>query len=88
LFFFLFLVKVTVKFIRRGTWGEKGEKHFLFPTQEMGARTPFLNTRVFLRAYFIMKGLESGCGGWVGIEGTEMIREENPELLCQQSSDI
>jgi hypothetical protein len=33
------LVKVTVKFIRRGT-GEKRKKRFLLPTQEMGAKTP------------------------------------------------
>jgi hypothetical protein len=34
------LVKATVKFIRRGTVGrKKREKHFLFPTQEMGAKT-------------------------------------------------
>jgi hypothetical protein len=36
----LVLVKVTVKFIRRGTVGRKErEKHFLFLTQEMGAKT-------------------------------------------------
>jgi hypothetical protein len=36
------LVKVTVKFIRRGTvWGrrEEREKHFLFPMEVMGAKT-------------------------------------------------
>jgi hypothetical protein len=35
-----FKVKVTVKFIRRGTGGRKEqEKYFLFPTQEMVAKT-------------------------------------------------
>jgi hypothetical protein len=36
---FFFLVKVTVKFIRRGTRRGGREKHFLFPTQKMGAKT-------------------------------------------------
>jgi hypothetical protein len=35
-----FLVKVTVKFIRRGAGGrQEREKQFLFPIQEMGAKT-------------------------------------------------
>jgi hypothetical protein len=35
------LVKVTVKFIRRGTMGRKEkETHFLFLMQEMGTKTP------------------------------------------------
>jgi hypothetical protein len=39
LFFFL-SVKGTVKFIRRGiVGGKEREKHFLFPMQEMGAKT-------------------------------------------------
>jgi hypothetical protein len=34
------LVKVIVKFSRKGTVGRKErEKHFLFPKQEMGAKT-------------------------------------------------
>jgi hypothetical protein len=44
--------KVTIKFIRRGT-GEKKEKHFLFPTQEMGAKT-----RKRLSAIFLPPGLQ------------------------------
>jgi hypothetical protein len=38
--FVCFLIKVTVKFIKRGIEGEKREKYFLFPMQEMGAKTP------------------------------------------------
>jgi hypothetical protein len=39
-FIFFFLVKVTVKFIRKETVGRKErQKHFLFPLQEMGAKT-------------------------------------------------
>jgi hypothetical protein len=39
--YYFFLVKVTVKFIRRGTgWRKEREKYFLFPMQEMGAKTP------------------------------------------------
>jgi hypothetical protein len=33
--------KSNIKFIRRGTVGRKErERHFLFPTQEMEAKTP------------------------------------------------
>jgi hypothetical protein len=33
------LIKVTVKFIRRGTVRKKKENHFLFPTQELEANS-------------------------------------------------
>jgi flagellar biosynthesis/type III secretory pathway M-ring protein FliF/YscJ len=46
LFFFFFLVKVIVKFIRRGTEERKGEKYSLFPTQETGAKTPVVNSEL------------------------------------------